>query len=84
VHLYDALFTHPQPESAEHDWLTLLNPRSLTTVRAWLEPSLCAAAAGAHFQFERLGYFVADRIDHTEEDPVFQRTSTLKQAGGGA
>ena len=82
VHLYDSLFTHPQPESAEADWLTLLNPRSLTTVCAWLEPSLCTAAAGAHFQFERLGYFVADRIDHTAENPVFQRTCTLRQAAG--
>jgi len=82
VHLYDSLFTHPQPESAEADWLTLLNPRSLATVCAWLEPSLCTAAAGAHFQFERLGYFVADRIDHTAENPVFQRTCTLRQAAG--
>lgn len=82
VHLYDSLFSHPQPESAEADWLTLLNPRSLTTVCAWLEPSLCTAAAGAHFQFERLGYFVADRIDHTAENPVFQRTCTLRQAAG--
>ena len=82
VHLYDSLFTHPQSESAEADWLTLLNPRSLATVCAWLEPSLCTAAAGAHFQFERLGYFVADRIDHTAENPVFQRTCTLRQAAG--
>ncbi|MFM7255126.1 MAG: glutamine--tRNA ligase/YqeY domain fusion protein [Betaproteobacteria bacterium] len=82
VHLYDSLFSHPQPESAEADWLTLLNPRSLATVCAWLEPSLCTAAAGAHFQFERLGYFVADRIDHKAENPVFQRTCTLRQAAG--
>lgn len=82
VHLYDKLFTHPQPESAEVDWLSLLNPEALRTVRGWLEPSLAQAAPGAHFQFERLGYFVADRLEHSAAHPVFQRTTTLRQASG--
>ena len=61
VRLYDRLFTVEIPGTGDTDFLTQLNPHSLEVVRgAKLEPSLAAAAAGARFQFERLGYFCAD------------------------
>jgi len=80
VHLYENLFTDPQPDSGEKDWLGLINPDAHRSVKAWLEPSLAQAEAAEHFQFERLGYFVADRLDHSAQRPVFQRTVGLKQA----
>jgi glutaminyl-tRNA synthetase len=49
-------------------------------VRAWLEPSLTAVAAESTWQFERLGYFVADRRDHAPGRPVFNRVVTLRDA----
>ena len=47
-------------------------------IRAWLEPSLGEVAPESRFQFERHGYFVADRIDSQPGKPVFNRTVTLK------
>ena len=47
-------------------------------VRGWLEPSLAGANADDKFQFERHGYFVADRKDHAAAAPVFNRITTLK------
>ena len=82
VHLYERLFSHPQPELAEEDWLSLLNPQSHRRVVAWIEPALASVKPGTHVQFERLGYFVADRIEHTPQSPVFQRSTGLKQALG--
>ena len=56
----------------------VLNPHSKTTVTAYLESSLASAQADDRFQFERHGYFVADRHDHTAAHPVFNRTTTLQ------
>ena len=80
VRLYDRLFTHENPGTGDADFLTQLNPHSLEVIRdAKLEPSLGAAAAGARYQFERLGYFCADR-DTRAGAPVFNRTVTLKDS----
>ena len=78
VRLYDRLFTEAQPDAGGRDFLSVLNPNSKTTVTAYLESSLASAQADDRFQFERHGYFVADRKDHTPERPVFNRTATLK------
>ena len=78
VRLYDRLFTEPQPDAGGRDFLTVLNPSSQTIVTAYLESSLASAQADDRFQFERHGYFVADRKDHTAKRPVFNRTTTLK------
>ena len=78
VRLYDRLFTEAQPDAGGRDFLSVLNPNSKTTVTAYLESSLASAQADDRFQFERHGYFVADRKDHTAEHPVFNRTTTLK------
>jgi glutaminyl-tRNA synthetase len=90
VRLYDRLFTHESPDKGDRDFMTLVNPDSLRVVEgAWIEPALAQAAPEEHFQFEREGYFVADRHDHSEANPVFNMTIGLRdswsqQGGGGA
>jgi glutaminyl-tRNA synthetase len=80
VRLYDRLFdaADPEDDSDGKTWLDHLNPDSRRSVRAHLEPSLRDAAPEQHFQFERTGYFVADRHDHSSEQPVFNRAVTLR------
>ena len=75
--LYDRLFAHPHPDSGEQDFLEHINPDSLRVIQGWIEPGT-RAEPDAHWQFERLGYFVADRVDSTLEKPVLNRTTTLK------
>jgi len=77
VRLYDRLFTVPDPGS-DDDVHEHLNPDSLEMVDARLEPSL-ADATGA-VQFERLGYFTPDPVDHTAARPVFNRVVTLRDS----
>jgi glutaminyl-tRNA synthetase len=79
VRLYDRLFTVPNPNAAE-DFMDVLNPDSLETVEAMLEPSLAELAAGVAVQFERLGYFAPDESDDTAEDRVFNRIVTLRDS----
>jgi glutaminyl-tRNA synthetase len=78
VRLYDRLFTEPNPDAGGRDFVTVLNPNSKQIVRGKLEPSLAQASPGQSFQFERLGYFVADRVDGKSGAPVFNRSVTLK------
>jgi glutaminyl-tRNA synthetase len=81
VRLYDTLFTVRDPSSVAEgvDWKATLNPRSLETIAgAKLEPALAAATPESRWQFERLGYFVADRRDSKPGAPVFNRTVTLR------
>ena len=80
LRLYDHLFEKADPNDVPEgvDWITTVNPRSRVDSRAQLEPSLAAAAPGDRFQFERVGYFVADGRDHARERPVFNRTITLR------
>jgi glutaminyl-tRNA synthetase len=78
VRLYDRLFTEAQPEAGGRDFLSVLNPNSKKTVQAYVEPALAKAVGDDKFQFERHGYFVADRVDHATGRLVFNRTTTLK------
>ena len=78
VRLYDRLFTEAQPDAGGRDFLSVLNPNSKKTVTAYLESSMATTQPDDRFQFERHGYFVADRQDHKPEKPVFNRTTTLK------
>jgi len=80
VRLYDRLFTEPQPDAGGKDFLASLNPNSLRIVQAVVEPTLANAQADNKFQFERHGYFVADRIDHTPGKPVFNLAVGLKDS----
>ena len=78
VRLYDRLFTEANPDAGGKDFLASLNPDSLKVITAYVEPSLANSQADAKFQFERHGYFVADRIDHTQGKLVFNRCTGLK------
>jgi len=82
VRLYDRLFTVPQPGAGEADFLTEINPDSCRVVQAWLEPSLAGVAAESRFQFERHGYFIADRKDHRADRPVFNKITGLRDGWG--
>ncbi len=82
VRLYDRLFTDPQPDAGGKDFLACLNPNSLKVVQAYLEPSLASAKAEDRFQFERHGYFVADRKDHAASKPVFNQITGMKDSWG--
>jgi glutaminyl-tRNA synthetase len=81
VRLYDRLFNEEAPDRGDVDFLEKLNPESLQVVKgAYIEPSLCEAAPEQRFQFEREGYFVADRFDHTTDTPVFNKTIGLRDS----
>ena len=80
VRLYDRLFKVPHPGAGDRDFLLDLNPESVKTVTAQLEPALRTARPGEHFQFERHGYFVPDRLDPVTGEPEFNRAVTLKDA----
>ena len=80
VRLYDRLFKEAHPGEGDRDFLTDINPNSVTVITAQLEPSLKDAKAEDSFQFERHGYFVADKKDSVAGKPVFNRTVTLKDA----
>lgn len=80
VRLYDRLFTVPEPDGDKAvDFKSHLNPNSLQTVTALVEPSLIEAKPGDRFQFERIGYFCADP-ESRPGAPVFNRTVTLKDS----
>ena len=80
VVLYDRLFTEAQPDAGGRDFREVLNPLSKQPVQAWLEPALANAQREQRFQFERHGYFVADRIEHEPGRPVFNRITTLRDS----
>ena len=78
VRLYDPLFTVSDPASAD-SFASVINQQSEKVLSdCVIEPSLATVAPETHYQFERLGYFVADRRDHGPERPVFNRTVTLR------
>lgn len=78
--IYDRLFSVPDPDDGADGktYKDHLNPDSRKTLRGWLEPAAAEAAPETSFQFERLGYFVADRHDHSPQAPVFNRSVTLR------
>ncbi len=82
IRLYDRLFSDAQPDAGGKDFLASLNPNSLKIVSGFVEPSLGQAKPDQKFQFERHGYFVADRIDHAPGKPVFNRAVGLKDSWG--
>ncbi|WP_157670610.1 glutamine--tRNA ligase/YqeY domain fusion protein [Chitinibacter sp. GC72] len=87
VRLYERLFTEPRPDAIRGedgqyvDFKQFINPESLKTITAYVEPCVRDAAPETRYQFERLGYFVTDRHDHQAGGkPVFNRTVTLKDS----
>ena len=81
VRLYSNLFTDPDPDAADKDFLECLNPDSLEILTGCkIERSLAAAGAPESYQFMRLGYFCPDSKDSTPEHPVFNRSVSLKDS----
>ncbi len=80
IRLYDRLFTVPDPDADEdgRTYRDFINPESRRVVRGYVEPAAAAAGPEQSFQFERTGYFVADRRDHRADAPVFNRSVTLR------
>ena len=79
VRMYDRLFADPHPDAGDKDFIDALNPNSYQVLQGWLEPGIQAAPESV-WQFERLGYFVADRLESTVEKPVINRAVTLRDS----
>ena len=77
IRLYDRLFTVPNPGAAD-DFVSVINPESLTVLHGFVEPSLVTAEAEKAYQFERIGYFCADNKDSSADHLVFNRTVGLR------
>ncbi len=82
VRLFERLFRVADPDAEAGDYRALLDADSRRVVQAYLEPSLTSAQAEDRYQFERHGYFIADRKDHRADHPVFNRIATLKESRG--
>jgi glutaminyl-tRNA synthetase len=80
VRLYETLFAKENPEeTAGEDFTVNLNPNSLQVISgAMVQPTLANARAGESYQFMRQGYFCVDSKDSTPDNPVFNRTVTLR------
>jgi glutaminyl-tRNA synthetase len=79
LRVYGRLLNHESPDRGGEDFMTHINPDSLSVSTAIVEPSLAQAAPETVFQFEREGYYVADRCDHTADKPVFNLTIGLRE-----
>ena len=78
VKVYDRLFLDEAPDGhKDRDFMDFLNPDSLKTVNAFVEPSLKSANVGDRFQFQRLGYFNVDN-ESSEEKLIFNKTVGLR------
>ena len=81
VRLYSNLFTDADPDGADKDFLSCLNPESLEVLQnCKLEAALAEASAPASFQFMRLGYFCVDNKDSSANHLVFNRSVSLKDS----
>ena len=82
IRMYDRLFADAHPDAGGKDFKQALNPHSKTVINAYLEAGADQAQPDDKFQFERHGYFVADRIDSRPGHPVFNRIVTLRDSWG--
>lgn len=81
IRLYDRLFKDEAPDANPEGFMASLNTDSLTILSdAVVEPALATAPNEFLCQFERTGYFVADRYDHSPEHPVFNRSVNLRDS----
>ena len=79
LRLYERLFTTAAPDKSDGDFMDHVNKDSLKIVTAYSEPALGQVAPESNFQFEREGYYVADRYDHSADKPVFNLTIGLRE-----
>ncbi|MED5540151.1 MAG: glutamine--tRNA ligase/YqeY domain fusion protein [Pseudomonadota bacterium] len=82
IRSYDRLFTVEDPSKADN-MDDVINPTSLVVGQAIVEASLASAVPEDRFQFEREGYYVADRFDHASDEPVFNRVIGLRDTWAG-
>ena len=86
VRLYDRLFTVERPDAVRGEdgeylpFTDFINPESVKEITAYAEPAAAKLPPESRWQFERMGYFVTDRKDHSAENPVFNRTVGLKDS----
>lgn len=80
VRNYESILS--EDESGDKDFMDQLNPHSETVIKAFAEPALKDCNPGTHFQFQRVGYYVSDNKDHSEESPVFNQVVSLKESKG--
>ncbi len=79
VRAYDRLFSHEAPDTQEEDFMTFLNPSSLTKTTAFVEPNISNVKPNDRFQFQRIGYFCVDQ-DTTDSKVVFNKTVGLRDS----
>lgn len=78
IRVYDRLFNVESPDKGGN-FLDNINPESYSELtNCWIEPGLADAAPETTFQFEREGYFAADRYEHSAGHPVFNKTIGLR------
>ncbi|CAH0990171.1 Glutamine--tRNA ligase [Sinobacterium norvegicum] len=83
VRVYERLFDHEAPDFGGRDHMEHINQDSLQVIEScWCEPSLAETTPEQGFQFEREGYYVADRYDYTADKPVFNKTISLSESKG--
>jgi glutaminyl-tRNA synthetase len=80
VRLYDRLFTVEDPDKADAGYQSVLNPHSLQVVQGYAEPDIQKIPPTQNIQFERTGYFIADRVEDAPSKRVFNRSVDLKKA----
>ena len=78
VRLYERLFTVPNPDEGDGDFLEFLNPHSLETLHGFIEPSVLGDPLETRYQLERTGYFWRDPLDSREDKLVFNRIIGLR------
>ncbi|MEX3592692.1 MAG: glutamine--tRNA ligase/YqeY domain fusion protein [Burkholderia sp.] len=83
VRIYDRLFREAHPDAGGRNYLEALNPDSKKVIQAYVEPGTENAAPEVRYQFERHGYFVADRYDSKPGKPVFNRIVPLRDSWDG-
>ena len=76
--LYERLFNAPHPEEGEGSFLERLTPDSKVVLRGFVESNLVGVKADQRFQFERIGYFVADRVDFNRDRMIFNLSVPLR------
>ena len=78
VRLYDNLFTDPEPDVGDKNFLDYINPSSLEIRKnCKIEKSVEGTQAPMSYQFMRLGYFCIDK-DSTPDAMIFNRSVSLK------
>ena len=82
LRMYDRLFLDANPDGGKKDFMECLNPHSLIVKTGLIEPALANVQGETVFQFEREGYYVADRFDHSAAKPVFNLTIGLREDKG--